>query len=158
MSDTRRLDEVSIFNGKMTFLIPHEWVEVESGEDGTYLYQVADARSGWFRVSLITQNDVVSPAERLEELFSQHTTLVEKKATGNLTRRSEKETVEDGERLHIYYWFVGGCVPPKKVCEAVFSYTILADLINNEETQSEVTLLGQLAAEARFNPSAFTNA
>ena len=55
MSNTRRLDEVSIFNDKLTFLIPHEWIEVESGEDGSYLYQVADAQSGWFRVSLITQ-------------------------------------------------------------------------------------------------------
>ncbi len=158
MSDARRLDEVSIFNNKLTFLIPHEWIEVESGEDGTYLYQMADARSGWFRVSLITQDDVVSPAARLSELFSEHASVAVNKTTGNLIRRSEKKTIEDGERLHIYYWFVGGCVPPKKVCEAVFSYTVLADLINNDETQSEVILLGQVVGEARFNPLAFGNA
>jgi hypothetical protein len=158
MSDTRRLDEVSIFNDKLTFLIPHEWIEAESGEDGTYLYQLADARSGWLRVSLITQNDVVDPAARLREVFSQHANVAVSKTTGNLIRRSEKETIQDGERLHIYYWFVGGCVPPTKVCEAVFSYTVLADLINNDETESEVTLLGQLVGEARFNPPAFTNA
>jgi hypothetical protein len=115
-------------------------------------------RSGWFRVSLITQNDVVNPAARLRELFSQHDNVAANKATGNLIRRSEKEAIRDGERLHIYYWFVGGCVPPTKVCEAVFSYTVLADRINNGETQSEVTLLAQLVGEARFNSPAFTNA
>jgi hypothetical protein len=72
MSDVRRLDEVSIFNDKLTFLIPHEWIEVESGEDGTYLYQVPDVRSGWFRVSLVTISNVARPAERLAELFSNH--------------------------------------------------------------------------------------
>jgi hypothetical protein len=158
MSNTRRLDEVSIFNDKLTFLIPHEWIEVESGEDGSYLYQVADAQSGWFRVSLVTQNDVVSPAVRLKDLFSQDPNVAVNKTTGNLIRRSDKETTEDGSRIHIYYWFVGGIVPPKKVCEAVFSYTVLADLTNTDETQSKVALLGQLVSEARFNPAAFANA
>ena len=96
MSDARRLDEVSIFNDKVTFLIPHEWIEVESGDDGTYLYQAADARTGWFRVSLITQNDVVNPAARLRELFSQYGNVAVNEATGNLIRRSEKETIRDG--------------------------------------------------------------
>ena len=158
MSNTRRLDEVSIFNDKLTFLIPHEWIEVESGEDGSYLYQVADALSGWFRVSLITQNDVVNPAVRLKDLFSQDPNVAVNKTTGNLIRRSDKETTEDGSRIHIYYWFVGSIVLPKKVCEAVFSYTVLADLTNTDETQSEVALLGQLVSEARFNPAAFANA
>jgi hypothetical protein len=158
MSATRRLDEVSIFNDKLTFLIPHEWIEVESGEDGSYLYQVADTQSGWFRVSLITQNDVVSPPVRLRELFSQAANVTVNETTGNLIRRSEKNTIEDGERIHIYYWFVGGSVPPEKVCEAVFSYTVLADLMNTDEAQSEVTLLGQLVSQARFNPAAFANA
>src|SRR5258708_14581800 len=60
-------------------------------------------------------NDVVSPAVRLKDLFSQDPMAVNK-TTGNLIRRSEKETTEDGDRIHIYYWFVGGIVPPKKVC------------------------------------------
>jgi hypothetical protein len=30
---TRRLDEISIFDGKLTFLIPHEWIEGDDGAD-----------------------------------------------------------------------------------------------------------------------------
>src|SRR5215469_7813672 len=57
-----RLDAVSIFNDKLTFLIPHEWIEVESDENDVYQYQLPDAISGFFRVSLITAD---GPAEKL---------------------------------------------------------------------------------------------
>jgi len=153
MTTVRRLDEVSIFNDRVTFLIPHEWIEVESGDDGTYQYQVPDARSGWFRASLITTKDVGKPAERLKKLFRGYNEVVSNETTGNLIRQSEKDTVQDGEKLHIYYWFVGGCVAPNMVCEAVFSYTVLSDLAENSETLSEVNLIDQLVRNARFNPT-----
>lgn len=150
MTATRRLDEVSIFNNRLTFLIPHEWIEVESGEDGTYQYQVRDTQSGWFRASLITTKGVANPAERLVQLFKGHD-VVSGEATGNLIRRSEKDTVQDGENLHLYYWFIGGCVPPDMVCEAVFSYTILGNLVDDADTLSEVNLIDRLVSDARFN-------
>jgi hypothetical protein len=157
MSDPRRLDEVTIFNDKLTFLIPHEWIEAESGEDGTYLYQASDARSGWFRVSLVTIDNVAKPAERLEEIFSDDKNVSANEATGNLIRRTEKNSEEHGVPLHIFYWFVGGCVPPHCVYKAVFSYTVLSDVLNNDDTQAEVRLLEQLVSEARFNPTVRTN-
>jgi hypothetical protein len=158
MSDLRRLDEVSVFNGKLTFLIPNEWIEVESGDDGTYLYQVPDARTGWFRVSLITTSNVARPADRLAELFSSHDNVSATETTGNLIRRTEKDSEQDGTPLHIFYWFVGGCVPPNSVCEAVFSYTVLSNALDSDDTRSEVMLLGQLVSKACFNPAAWTNA
>jgi len=150
MTAARSLDEVSVFNNRLTFLIPHEWIEVESGDDGTYQYQVPDARSGWFRAPLITTKGVAKPAERLAQVFRGYDD-VSKDATGNLIRRSEKDTVQDGENLHIYYWFVGGCVTPDIVCEAVFSYTVLSNLVENADTLSEVNLIGRLVSDARFN-------
>jgi len=150
MSTVRRLDEVSIFNGKLSFLIPHEWIEVESDDEGTYLYQAPDARSGWFRVSLVTAK-AADPSERLQTLFSESENVTQNEATGNLIRRSEKEVVEDGDRLHIYYWFVGGIVPPDIACEAVFSYTVVAEDVSETATQSEVQFLDQVLSKARFN-------
>ncbi len=150
MSKVRRLDEVTIFNSRLSFLIPHEWIEVESGDVGTYLYQLPDAQSGWFRVSLITTKNVASPAERLWQLFAKSGDFETNEATGNLIRRSEKDTVQDGAKLHIYYWFVGGCVPPDVVCEAVFSYTVLTDWLDKDATHSDVKLLDQLVGKARF--------
>jgi len=100
---------------------------------------------------LVTTKGVADPAERLRKLFRDHGNVETNEATGNLVRRSEKDTVEDGDKLHIYYWFVGGCVPPDMVWEAVFSYTVLTERLNNDETQSEVKLLDQLVGKARLS-------
>jgi hypothetical protein len=37
------------------------------------------------------------------------------------------------------------------ICEAVFAYTVLADLVDEGETQSDVKIIGQLVADARFD-------
>jgi|SRR5579863_1296079 hypothetical protein len=144
-----RLDRVSIFNDKLTFLIPHEWIEVESDKNDVYQYQLPDARSGFFRVSLISGR---GPAEKLRESFiKEHVNVEVTPSTGNFIARSEKTSTQDGTRIHIYYWFVGGYVRPDVIREAVFSYTVLADLVDDSETQSDVKIIGQLIADARFD-------
>jgi len=145
----KRLDAVSIFNDKLTFLIPHEWIEVESDENDVYQYQLPDATSGFFRVSLITGN---GPAEKLRKSFQkEHGNVEVNPTTGNFIARSEKASTQDGTRIHIYYWFVGGSVAPNVIREAVFSYTVLADLGDDSETESDVKTIGQLVAGARFD-------
>ena len=71
--------------------------------------------------------------------------------TGNFIARSEKASTQDGTRIYIYYWFVGGSVAPDVIREAVFSYTVLPDLVDDSETQSDVKIIGQLVADARFD-------
>jgi len=148
----KRLHEVSIFSHKLTFLIPHEWIEVESNENDVYQYQLPDATSGFFRVSLITGH---GPAENLRKSFQkEHGNVEVNPTTGNFIARSEKASTQDGTRIHIHYWFVGGSVGPGVIREAVFSYTVLADLVDDNETQSDLKIIGQLVADARFDRSA----
>jgi hypothetical protein len=148
----KRLDAVSIFNDKLTFLIPHEWIEVESDENDMYQYQLRDAISGFLRVSLITAD---GPIEKLRKSFQEaHGNVEVNPTTGNFIARSEKASIQDGTRIHIYYWFVGGSVAPDVIREAVFSYTVLADLVDDSETQSDVKIVGQVVADARFDRSA----
>ena len=95
----KRLDAVSIFNDKLRFLIPHEWIEVESDENDMYQYQLPDAISGFFRVSLITAD---GPAEKLRtSLQKAHGNVEVNATTGNLIARSEKASIQDGTRTHI---------------------------------------------------------
>src|SRR5947208_2822793 len=68
MESSMRLDEVSIFGDKLSFLIPHEWVEGE-GDDDHYLYHEPQADSGWLRVSLITVR-TDDPELKLRKLFA----------------------------------------------------------------------------------------
>ena len=65
-----RLDAVSIFNDKLTFLIPHEWTEVKSDENNTYQYQSPDATSGVLP-SLI--NHWAWPSAETKEEFPERT-------------------------------------------------------------------------------------
>jgi len=143
-----RLDRVSIFNDKLTFLIPHEWIEVESDEDGTYQYQLPNAMSGFFRVSLITAR---GPIEELRNSLEERNDIVElNPATGNFVSRSEEVTTQDGKSIHIYYWFVAGAVATGINREAVFSYTVDDDLTDDTHTHEDLKIIGKLACDAYF--------
>jgi hypothetical protein len=74
--------------------------------------------------------------------------------TGNFVARSEKATTQDGTRIHIYYWFVAACLGANLIREAVFSYTVLADLVDKSDNQSDIEIIGKLVADARFDSPA----
>jgi hypothetical protein len=144
-----RLDEVSIFGDKLRLLIPHEWVEGED-ENNTYLYRAPNTDSGWLRVSLITVNTAEPAMERLRAIFGDSTTTTTDSKTGNLVELTEKDSLEDGTSIHIYYWKVANAVPPNVVREAIFSYTVLAAQMQDSETQRTVRLLSELVSQAVF--------
>ena len=149
MSCTVRLDRVFTYGDKLSFLIPHEWVEFDEQEN--YLYQAPDSVSGWFRVSLITvmvKNE--HPSKRLEALFPKPDSVIRDEESGNLIERWEKETEESGNRIHIYYWKVANWIFPDEVREALFSYTVLAERVGDDENERLVNLLFQLVSKAHF--------
>jgi hypothetical protein len=148
MREVNRLDQVVSFGDKLGFLIPHEWIEGESGRDGTYVYHYPDADSGWLRVNLVTSKVSGNPAERLQELFQNKVNCWVEEKTGNLVSNYEKDLEQDGEDLHTYYWLVGNCVPPGLIREAIFPYTILRDRINDEENRGTVNVLSQVLPRA----------
>lgn len=74
--------------------------------------------------------------------------------TGNMVCAPEKDSEEDGVQIHFYYWRVANIVPPDLVCEVGFSYTILLERVNEEETGLTVKLVGQIASQAEFSSPA----
>jgi hypothetical protein len=150
MREVSRLDQVFTFGDKLSFLIPHEWIEGESGHEGTYLYHYPDADSGWLRVTLLTSKGSGDRAERVEEPFRKKKDFWVDEKTGNLVNSYEKDIEQDGDLLHIYYWLVGNFVPPDLVHEAVFSYTILREKANDEENQAMINVLSRVLPRADF--------
>lgn len=144
----RRLDEVTVFGGKLTLLIPHEWVDGDDGDEGTYLYYEPDAQSGWFRISLLTIQNVQEPEERLYSVFKQEAFETDEE-TGNLVLREEKDSMQDGVPLRIFKWRVGGIVLPDKVVEAIYSYTVLVEKLD-KNVAAEIKLLHRLVSKSRF--------
>ena len=152
MNEISHFDRVSIFNGKLSFLVPHEWIE--TFDDDHYLYYYPDSESGWLRVTLLTVKvDDETPAERLKDFFRGKQNVSVDPQTGNVVSVSEKNSEEDGFRIHIYYWMVANVVPPDLIREAIFSYTVLLDRIDEKNTKQMVTLVGQLVSQADFCPS-----
>jgi hypothetical protein len=150
MREVSRLDQVFTFGDTLSFLIPHEWVEGESGHEGTYLYHYLNPDSGWLRVTLLTSKGPGDPAERVQELLRKKKDFWVDEKTGNLVNSYEKDIEQDGDLLHIYYWLVGNFVPPDLVHEAVFSYTILREKANDEENKAMINVLSQVLPRADF--------
>jgi hypothetical protein len=155
MNDEMSLEEVSVFGGKLSFLIPHNWEELETEQDNVYLYSQPETDSGWFRVSLNTSTgNALSdpPSERLKRIFEKRENVSRDEQTGNLIHAYERDSEEDGVKIRLYYWLVANVVEPNLVREAVFSYTVLHERINDEDTARMVGLLRQLVGRADFNP------
>ena len=150
MERITRLDKVSVFGNKLSFLVPHESVE-ESASDDIYLYQRPGTESGWLRVSLFTTRALnETPSRLLDRTFRSGDYVSVDEQSGNLVRTKEKDSEEEGVSIHQYYWMVANIVPPDWIYEAVFSYTILGERINEEENKHTVKISAQLAGQAEF--------
>ena len=150
MENGARLDRVTIFNNKLSFLIPHEWAE-RTEDETEYMYSFPGAESGWLRVSLITGKATSeAPSQRLNKLFQGEQTRFVEPETGNLVCAYEKDSVEAGVPIHLYCWKVANIVQPNLVREAVFSYTVLSERDSDEETKKVVGLLAELVSRVVF--------
>lgn len=92
-----------------------------------------------------------TPAERLKKIFENRENVCRDDQTGNLLHSYERDSEEDGVKIHLYYWIVANVAEPNLVREAVFSYTILSERINDEETARTLRLLRQLVSRANFS-------
>ena len=148
-----QLDRVFLFEDKLSFLIPQAFVESDEEEGNHYLYKQPDTDSGWLRVSLITSKDPDrDPKERLQKFFSSKKSVYTEESSGNLVSAFEKDSEEDGDSIHLYYWSVGNIIPPDVMCEALFSYTVLSERVRDVKTIHIVKLLGEQVSRAEFAP------
>jgi hypothetical protein len=111
-----------------------------------------DTDSVWLRFSLITsKGSSETPSEQLRNLFTREGNVSVEKKTGNLIRTREKDSEEDGTRIG--QWLVANTVLPDPMFEAVFSYTVPLDRIQNNGARKMVTLIGGLVRQAEFSPA-----
>ncbi|HVP42126.1 MAG TPA: hypothetical protein VMS96_01770 [Terriglobales bacterium] len=146
------LDRVFTFGDKLSFLIPHDWIEEE--EDGNYLYHLPKCRSGWFRASLFTLKSTgmasrqrivhemrSDPEEEGREFFE---------AGDNVVEAWVNHTTQDGVDIAVYYWAVGNCPSSNAQMKALFSYTVLEEDVGKPETDAMLQLLEELTSTAQF--------
>lgn len=149
-----RLDRVSIFGDKLSFLIPHEWVEDTDEAEDVYLYHAPGTDSGWLRLSLITaKNSSAKARDLLAERARQESGNLYQ-SDRNLIANGERPSPEGGVPIYQYWWAVLRSLGPALSREALFSYTILADRQGDAETQDAVSILSDLFCNAEFSDPA----
>jgi hypothetical protein len=149
-----RLDRVSIFGDKLSFLIPHEWVEDTDEAHDVYLYHPPGADSGWLRVSLITAKNSSAKAQDLLAERARQEGGGLYKSERNLIAKWERPSEEDGVPIYQYWWAVLRSLGPELSREALFSYTVLANRQSDAETQDAVSVLSDLLCKAEFSDPA----
>ena len=92
-----------------------------------------------------------TPAEKLKKVFEQRENVYRDEQTGNMVHSYERDSEEEGVKIHLFYWVVANTVEPNLVREAVFSYTILSERINDEETTTTLRLLRQIVSRANLS-------
>ncbi|MGA2745245.1 MAG: hypothetical protein ABSE44_11200 [Candidatus Sulfotelmatobacter sp.] len=120
-------------------------------EGNNYLYHAPNADSGWLRASLLTLKD--TSRERLCDLLNER---AEKhggdfyESGGNIVVAWEQLSEEDGIPICNYWWAVAHYHSLNVAHEALFSYTIPRERLEDPETQLTLSLLAKLVADARF--------
>jgi hypothetical protein len=151
MEEITRLDEVTVFGGKLRFFIPHSWEETH--EENDYLYNHPAADSGWFRVSLNTARAVgETPTQMLKRKFDGRKNVTHYEQTGNCVCTYERDSEEEGAKIRLYYWIVAHVVEPDLLREAVFSYTVLSERTHEQQTRKLLSLIGQIVNRVSFTP------
>lgn len=80
---------------------------MDTEQDNVYLYSHPQTDSGWFRVSLNTTTAVaVTLAEKLKRIFENRENVCRDEQTGNLVHSYERNSEENGVKIHLYYWIV----------------------------------------------------
>ncbi len=148
-----QFDRVSIFGDQLSFLIPHDWIE--SVEDSSnYLYHAPGAKSGWFRVSLISLRTADGAfADELEQQLAERAEKeggVLYRAGENIVAAWEHASEENGIPIINYWWVVGHQHSPVFSHEALFSYTITKEACKEPRTAKMLSLLLEVAAGAQF--------
>jgi len=116
------------------------------------MYRRPNADSGWFRVSLNTATVIHERStDRLKRIFADKTKVFREEKTGNWVHAYNRDTEEDGVKIRLYYWIVANVVEPDLIRQAIFSYTVLFERIDDAETTRIVKLLEQIISRANFH-------
>jgi hypothetical protein len=109
-----RLDRVFAFSDRMSFLIPHHWVDEEEGDDNSYLYYAQDGSEGWLRASLLSvkkNGTATTESLKLENLREAQEKGQELLECGeNIIRRYREYSEREGTPICNCYWIVSQCV------------------------------------------------
>ena len=114
--------------GLLSFEIPDTWLE-ETERDGRRIYFYPSEESGTLRVHVLTFQApngqmMKSPAEYIALTEKADRRSIRTLPNGLALGESIFRTVEDGDRITLYWWYLSEVTEPSLSRIAMFSYTV----------------------------------
>jgi hypothetical protein len=139
--------------GIVTFRIPAHWTE-EYEEKGGGIFYDKDNDSGTLRLNVLTFASKAPVTTRtamslLEARRQEYQGTLTDLGNGNALLRYTEVTQEEGESLTIHYWQIVNVVPPNHFRLAIFSYTKLKELAD-DNIAADVAMMEEELRLCRF--------
>lgn len=140
--------------GIVTFRIPEHWTE-EYEEEGGGVFYDEDDDNGTLRLHVLTAAakqpvTVRTARELLEPRREEYDGELIDLGQGSALLRYAVSAEEEGEPLTIHYWQIANPVPPNHLRMAVFSYTTLAALAEDEDVVATLAMLQEELRKCTF--------
>jgi len=138
--------------GVAEFLLPEKWREEYDAKGGGTFYE--DRKdSGTLRLNVLSFDSKNTPANEMA-LAAFPKASYEVMESGLPIRHYDESSIENGEKLKIYYWEIAIPVPPNSIRLAIFSHTVLDSPSTATNTQSELAFLNHSIRQASFSRDA----
>ena len=140
--------------GLLSFEIPDSWVE-ETEPDGRRIYFYPSEESGTLRVHVLTfqapnGKGMKTPAEYIALTEKADRRSIRTLPNGLALGESISRTLEDGEKITLYWWYLSEVTEPSLSRIAMFSYTVPTSVENSPEVLGEVDFLSRSIEKAKF--------
>lgn len=148
--------EIVYRGGLIVFSIPSGWVEEYEPEGGGTFY-AKEPDSGTLRLSVLTfkaKDDatISTPAHILASFGSLRPADIRILPNGNALGEEIQRSVEDGEKITLYWWYIASSAPDQHFRVANFSYTVLSSQEGTPRVEADLKFLRASIMQAHFSP------
>ena len=149
-----RLDRVFTFGDQLSFLIPHDWEDLDEAGDH---YCYADPDRAWLRVSLITSTGSGKGSEaeisRTELQNAEKNGRMLYKIGQNLVTSWKEYSEREGEAVTNHNWTVVRGISDDVRKAAIFTYTVPASRPKTRRNEALTEFIGELVSQSKFPPA-----
>ena len=152
--DEDGMKTIRYLDGTVTFRLPGHWEEEYDDESGATFYD-DDVDGGTLRLSTITAESKTpltteSSRKIAEDWARDEKGIINDLADGTWMVQYDRESEEDGESLTMRYWQIVAPVPPNILLIVIFSYSVLTEILFEDDVVEELAMIETEVAKCRF--------
>ncbi len=149
LNNTKRIN----YRGILSFELPRDWIEEYDDELGAAFYKDLED-SATLRLSLISlkaPSDIgeLNAVKVLDKFNSKESKIITL-TNNNAYKMYYERTIDEGNEITIFYWYLAQVIKPSGARLAVFSYTFLSNQLEKKSIQQEIEFITEQVKKAEF--------